>query len=278
LTNLGVHGHSARYLKSLFALDGRVAVVTGAGGGLGRVFARSLAAAGATVVAVDIREAAAEETAQLLRTAGASAEAIPADVSDDAEVIRLASRLESLYPHVNVLVNNAGISTPSRRVHEIAVDEWDEVIRVNLRSAFLCTRAIVPMMFEAESTSIINISSVVGVRALDPSIISQAAYVASKAAIVGLTMQTAADYGSIGIRANAIAPGWHLGTDLGKRVGNYPSPEEQRLLRAQLAQRTPLRRTGEPIELAGLVVYLASDASSFVTGQVLAHDGGWLVW
>jgi 3-oxoacyl-[acyl-carrier protein] reductase len=275
---LGVHNYSERYFESLFALDGRVAVVTGAGGGLGRVFAQSLAAAGATVVAVDIRGPAAEETAQLLRAAGANAEAIRADVSDDSDVSRLASRIESLYPHVSVLVNNAGVSTPSRRVHEIAVQEWDEVIRVNLRSVFLCTRAIIPRMFEAKGPSIVNISSVVGLRALDPSIIAQAAYVASKAAIAGLTMQTAADYGSMGIRANAIAPGWHLGTDLGKRVGNYPSPEEQRLLSAKLAERTPLRRTGEPIELGGLVVYLASDASSFVTGQVWAHDGGWLVW
>lgn len=267
-----------KFLESLFSLNGRVALVTGGGGGLGRVFAQSLAAAGAEVVVVDVRGPSAEETADIIRSAGASAMSLEADVSDERAVQNMASDVARRYEEIHVLVNNAGISTPSRRVHEIPVQEWDETLRVNLRSVFLCTRALLPLMIGVEGSSIINIASVVGMQALDPSIISQASYVASKAGVIGLTMQTAADYGSMGVRANAIAPGWHLGTDLGKRAGNYPTPEEQARLKQELSARTPLQRTGEATELAGLIVYLASDASRFVTGQVIAHDGGWVIW
>lgn len=265
-------------LNDLFSLSGRTAVVTGGGAGLGRVFSRTLAEAGAAVAVVDVIEEGARQTAAAIREGGGGAWSYRADVGDAEQVAAVARKLTTDLGRVNVLVNNAGVSTPSRPVHEIPVEEWDEVIRVNLRSVFLCTRAIVPLMMAAEGPAIVNISSVVGLQALDPSIISQAAYVASKAGIVGLTLQTAADYGAIGIRANAIAPGWHLGTDLGRRVGNYPTPEAQRALEEDLARRTPLRRTALPDELAGLVLYLASDASAFVTGQVIAHDGGWTIW
>ena len=266
------------YAGERFSLDGRVAVVTGAGAGLGREFSLVLASAGAAVVALDIDGEAAESTMALVRDIGGRGLAIEADVSRRSAVNEAAGRINRDLGGADVLVNNAGISTPSRRVHEIPVEEWDEVLRVNLRSTFLMTRGILPLMLDAEGGSIINISSVVGTHALDPALISQADYAASKAGVIGLTLQTAADYGEFGIRANAVAPGWHLGTDLGKRVGNFPTQDEQRELQRVLASRTPLGRTGRPAELGPLILYLASDASSFVTGAVFTHDGGWTAW
>jgi 3-oxoacyl-[acyl-carrier protein] reductase len=133
-------------------------------------------------------------------------------------------------------------------------------------------------MFDATGASIINIASIVGMQALDPSIIAQAGYAASKGGVIGLTMQTAVDYGERAVRANAVAPGWHMGTNLGVRVGNFPTEAEQQRLTEMLVERTPLRRTSTPEELTALILYLASDASSFVTGQVIAHDGGWTAW
>jgi NAD(P)-dependent dehydrogenase (short-subunit alcohol dehydrogenase family) len=230
------------------------------------------------VAAADIDVAAAKKTVEIINSAGGSGRAFQVDVADADSVANLAERLEREFHAINVLVNNAGISTPSRRVHEIPVGEWDEVIAINLRGVFLCSRALLPLMLDAEGPSIVNIASIVGVQALDPSIISQAGYAAAKGGVIGLTMQTAADYGEDGVRANAIAPGWHLGTNLGTRVGNFPTPEDQGRLTEILIERTPLRRTSTPEELAPLVLYLASDASAFVTGQVIAHDGGWTTW
>ena len=258
-----------------FSLTGRRAVVTGGGGGLGRAFCLILAEAGAHVIVVDIDAASAGETAALVEDAGGDASVVACDVSDASAVEAMTKDVESAHPEVNVLVNNAGISTPSRRVADIPVGEWDEVIAVNLRSAFLCTRAMIPMMVGAEGAAIVNIASILGIRAFDPDLISQAGYAAAKGGMIGLTLQTAADYGSDGLRANAIAPGWHFGTNLGARVGNFTTSDEQERLQQSIEQRTPLGRGSTADELSPLVLYLASDASSFLTGQVISHDGGW---
>lgn len=266
------------FLQGLFSLEGRTAVVTGAGAGLGRAFSRALAAAGALVAVADIDLGAAEETIRIIESEGGGGGAFSVDVADADSVAELALGLKAEYDQINILVNNAGISTPSRKVHEIPIEEWDEVIAINLRGVFLCSRAILPLMLRADGPSVINIASIVGVQALDPSIISQAGYAAAKGGVISLTMQMAADYGEQGLRANAIAPGWHLGTNLGIRVGNFPNPEDQQRLHELLVERTPLRRTSTAEELAPLLLYLASDASSFLTGQVIAHDGGWTIW
>ncbi len=258
-----------------FSVEGKRAVVTGGGGGLGRSFCLILAEAGAEVVVVDILGVTAEETVDLVVEAGGYAEAIECDVSNETDVSRMDRRIADSGSPVNILVNNAGISTPSRRVADIPVNEWDEVLSVNLRSAFLCSRALIPSMLRTEYPTIVNVASILGVRAIDPGIISQAGYAASKAGMIALTLQTAADYGSDGLRANAIAPGWHFGTDLGKRVGNFTTPEEDERLHRRVNRRTPLGRGSNAEELAPLVLYLASDASRFVTGQVISHDGGW---
>jgi NAD(P)-dependent dehydrogenase (short-subunit alcohol dehydrogenase family) len=260
----------AKSYRDLFSLAGRRALVTGGGGGLGRMFAFALADAGAEVVVGDIDLDSARETASLV-----GGRAIRIDVGDAESVDKAKRELESAVTELHVLVNNAGISTRSQRTHEIPVDGWDRVIAVNLRGTFLVSRAFIPLMLRTGGGSVVNMASIVGVRALDPDILAQAGYVASKAGVIGLTMQMAVEYGPDGIRVNAIAPGWHLGTNLGASVGNFPTPESVDTLVKQLRARTPLRRTGDPTELAGLLLYLASDASSFVTGQIMSHDGGW---
>jgi NAD(P)-dependent dehydrogenase (short-subunit alcohol dehydrogenase family) len=230
------------------------------------------------VMVADVRPADGAETVSLIREAGGRADAIEVDVGEEDSVDRMAKVVKERYGRLHVLINNAGVSTPPGRVHEIPLATWDRVIGVNLRGTFLCSRALLPLMLETGGGSIVNIASVAGMQGLDPRVIAQAGYVASKAGVIGLTVQMAADYAGDGIRVNAIAPGWHLGTKLGERVGNYPTPEARRRRLEQLIERTPMRRTGEPHELRGLLLYLASDASSFVTGQVIAHDGGWTAW
>jgi NAD(P)-dependent dehydrogenase (short-subunit alcohol dehydrogenase family) len=260
------------------SINGRVSVVTGAGSGLGRAFAHALARASSSVIAGDVDLAAASETAgQVEARGGGSILAWRVDVTDPRSVTTMSEMIRERFGSVHILVNNAGVATPSRLTHEIDVLEWRRVIDTNLTGAFLCSRSLVPLMHHGGS--IVNISSVVGLRGLDPRIaemapnVSSAAYVASKAGIVGLTRQMAIDYATTGIRVNAIAPGWHAGTNLGREGGR--TDDDQRRLEAKVVERTPMKRMGRADELEELVLYLASDAASFVTGQVLAHDGGW---
>jgi len=262
-------------IEDRFSMEGRRVVVTGGGGGFGRAFCLILAEAGAEVVAVDIDRGEAETTAAAVADAGGVAQAIECDVADPVEVERMASELGKSGSGVDVLINNAGNSPPSRKVAEIPVEEWDDVISVNLRSAFLCSRYLIPQMLGRDDPSIINIASVLGMRGFHPEVISQAGYAASKAGMIGLTLQTAADYGDCGLRANAVAPGWHLGTNLSKRAGNFATPEQEARLRQTIHQRIPLQRASNAEELAPLILYLASRASRFVSGSVITHDGGW---
>ena len=238
--------------------------------------AQCLSGAGCSVLSIDIDRAAAEETARIIAGGGGLCTPHACDVSDEAEVSALAAKLS--HQGLDILINNAGVSTVSRKVHEIPVAEWDRVLAVNLRSAFLCTRAFVPHMLGTAGPSIINISSIVGSVALNPRLLSQASYAASKAGMIGLTRQTAADYGARGLRANAIAPGWLMGTDLGSAVGNWSEPAAETELIRQVAEGATLRRPGDKSEIAGLALFLASDASSFVTGQLYTIDGGWTAW
>lgn len=270
---------NAGLADSRFRLDGRVALVTGAGGGLGRAFARSLGQAGARVVVADLDMALAQETAGLVGEDGGQAQALSTDVADVTSVAALAEAVQRDCGRLDVLVNNAGIATRTFRVHEMPVEDWDRLHAVNTRGVFLVTRACLPLMLKAGSGSVINIASVAGLVGVSTELPAVAAnYSASKAAVIGFTRQAAVEYARDGVRFNAIAPGWHLGTQLGRESVNSWAPEQLQGFLAGVHARTPLGRTGTPEELAALCLYLASDASAFMTGQVIAHDGGWTAW
>ncbi len=262
--------------KDIFALDGRVAVVTGAGNGLGRAFARGLADFGAYVICADRDLAGAEETVAQIEAEGGSGAAIACDVSQTQSVDGLFGEVLRLKGGVDILINNAGISTGPRRLHELPVEDWDRLMGINLRGVFLCTKAVVPMMMTAGRGSIINISSIAGLGGFYPGLSRLCAnYSAAKAGVIGLTKQAAMEYARDGLRINAIAPGWHGGTNLGNARRAAMTPEDTQRMEEAVNSRISMGRRGRPEDLVGLVVYLASDASSYVTGQVIAHDGGW---
>jgi NAD(P)-dependent dehydrogenase (short-subunit alcohol dehydrogenase family) len=253
---------------SLFDLTGRTALVTGAGFGLGRAFARALAAHGAEVVAADIDFATAEQTSQLIVQEGGKSSPLQVDVADERSVAALAAATSQ----VDILVNNAGVASLVKRVHEMTTEEWNRVIGIDLTGVFFVTRAILPKMLAQGRGSIVNIASIAGLTGF-PHLGSP--YSAAKAGVAGFTRQLAVEYAKDNIRANAIAPGWHGGTNLGQRTKSGMSAERIEEFEATIRAGTPMGRRGTPEELGGLCVYLASDASSFVTGQVIAHDGGW---
>lgn len=259
----------------LFRLDEKVAVVTGAGNGLGRSFCLGLAAFGATVVCADRNLETADETASLVKQSRGSAEAALVDVAEEESVDALWARIERDFGRADILVNNAGIATGTKRTHEFDVADWDRLIAVNLRGVFLNTKKALALMLPGPG-SIVNIASVAGLRGYWPGFPSLSVnYSASKAGVIGMTRQVAAEYAKEKIRVNAIAPGWHAGTALGDERRATLSREERVRFGEAIQKRIPQGDFGEPDDLIGLVVYLASDASHYVTGQVMVHDGGW---
>jgi NAD(P)-dependent dehydrogenase (short-subunit alcohol dehydrogenase family) len=260
----------------MFRLDGKIAVVTGAASGLGRAFALGLAAQGAQVVCTDRNLDGAEDTAAFAKQAGGRAEAARLDIAKVDEQASFWDDLARRHGQAHVLVNNAGISTGPQRLHEISIEDWDRLMAVNLRGTFLTMRSAVPLMLAGKGGSIVNISSIAGITGYYPGFARLGAnYSASKAAVAGLTRQAAAEYGRDHIRVNAIAPGWHGGTNLGAERRAQSTPDMIRRSEEAIHARVPMGRRGVPDDLVGLVVYLASDASAYMTGQVIAHDGGW---
>ena len=167
---------------------------------------------------------------------------------------------------------------PSVTIGQIDLKDWHEVIDVNLHGVFYCLREGLELMKLQRAGSVINIASIFGLCVGDPTVLSVPPYVASKFAVVGLTKEAAAEYGQYGVRVNCIAPGFFLGTGLGQRTTPATPRQGAGPLAAKLTARTPLQRTGNTKELKGLLLYLASDSSSFMTGQVIALDGGWTIW
>ena len=245
------------------SLEGRVAIVTGGGGGLAEGICATLAASGAAVAAVDQSLEKADRVAELAASSSARCIALEADVSDKASVQEMTERVSSELGGIDVLVNNAAIY-PLRPWTEIEEEEWDRVMAVNLKGYFLCARAAYPSMMERGHGRIINVASItffIGWSGfLD--------YVSSKGAIIGFTRTLAREVGPDGITVNAISPG-AFPTDA-ERV----HPDQEALNRRILEQQS-LKRRGTPQDVGNLAAFLASDAASFITGQTIMIDGGW---
>ena len=266
----------AREIHPLFDLSGRVALVTGGGSGLGVEFCDALAEFGADVVTCARRKAHVEETCKMISKYGHKTLALGVDVSKYDQVQAMFKQIEDTFGRLDILVNNAGVTTRGAVIDQIDVSEWHRLIDIDLHGVFYCMKEGLKMMMKQKKGSIINIASTVGVLALHPDIEPLAPYVAAKSAVIGLTKQGAAEYARHGIRVNCIAPGWHHDTKLAENAGMRVTENDLKAFdETKIIPRTPMRRRGERKELRGLLLYLASDASTFLTGQTIAHDGGW---
>ncbi|MGB1251767.1 MAG: SDR family NAD(P)-dependent oxidoreductase [Candidatus Promineifilaceae bacterium] len=248
---------------SLFAE--KVVVVTGAGSGIGRVTAQKFGAAGAIVVVSDIDEESGFATVDLIEAEGGTATFIDANVAVFAEVKQLIMATVARFGRIDVAVNNAGIGGKSMlKSAEHTHEDWDNIIAVNQTGVFYCMQLELQQMMQQQSGVIINIASVAGLRGLP----SNLAYVASKHAVVGMTKTAAMEYAKYGIRVNAVCPVF--------TVTNLFNPDlfENPALPEKLKRAIPMKRFAEPSEMADAILYLSSDAASFITGHALPVDGG----
>jgi NAD(P)-dependent dehydrogenase (short-subunit alcohol dehydrogenase family) len=249
---------------ALFRLDGNTALVTGAAGGLGAAIARGLSAAGATVAVADLRAEGVKMLADELAAAGTRAHAVEVDVGSLESVERMAGEVEARLGPVDILVNSAGI-THRASAREFPKEQWDRILTVNLTGVWLATQVVGGGMMDRRRGRIINIASIAGRIGLPGTV----AYCASKGGVVMLTRALAVEWAPYNVRVNAIAPSW-FETPLGALIEREPQYAER------VMRRVPFGRMGKPEELVGTAVYLASEASSMVTGHVLAVDGGTL--
>jgi NAD(P)-dependent dehydrogenase (short-subunit alcohol dehydrogenase family) len=201
---------------------------------------------------------------------------VSADLAKEDQVTAAAAKiLDWSGSKADVLINNAGIATPPARLQDVQISDWDRAITINLRSMFLTTRALLPALIESGHGSIINLSSYLALVGVYPNFpVTAIPYATSKAGVVGFTRQLAVEYAKEKVRANAIAPGWHLGTKLGGEAESKMTSTDMKRFVAFMEGASPIGHTGRPDNLVGLVLYLASVASSYLTGQVIAHDGG----
>jgi NAD(P)-dependent dehydrogenase (short-subunit alcohol dehydrogenase family) len=246
---------------SWFDLTGKVALVTGGSKGLGRAMAQALARAGADVAIASRTQRDLDEAAAEIQAAGRRVLAATADVSEEASIQRLVRRVLDRFGQIDVLVNNAGVEGQGA-VTEMDADYWDRVMRVNLRGPMLCCKHVGPHMIERRSGKVINVASVLATRVAR----YMAPYSASKGGLVQLTRTLALEWVRHNVQVNAIAPGYFL-TPMNQDFFQTEAGEK-------LVSSFPTRRLGEPREIEGAVVFLASEATSYVTGSVLYVDGG----
>jgi len=254
-------------------LEGKVGMVTGSASGFGRTTAVRFAEEGARVAVVDIDEARGAETVELVGGAGSEGVLVVEDISSVDGANRAVSATVDRFDGLDVLVNNAGISQgePQRDTWDAAEEVWDRVMRVNLKSVYACSKAAIPQLLERGGGSIISVASIA---AWSP--VGGAAYAASKGAILSYTRNISRELASRRIRANCVSPGFmRTPMSTGERHGLSADEQEARL--ADMGRRVPMRQVGSTLDIANAIVYLASDESSYITGQELVVDGGYLV-
>lgn len=250
-------------MDTSFTLDGRVAFVTGGSRGLGREISLALARAGAHVVVVSRHLADVERVAQEIEQLGVKSLALKADVTVRADAAHAVQTTVDQFGRIDILVNNAGVNW-RKPILDFEEDDWDKILRTNLFACHLCAKAVCPNMMKRGKGSIINIASMLASVVIP----ERGVYAASKAGLVQLTRYLAVELAEYGIRANAVCPGpfeTEMVRKMMEKEGGYD----------YFLQRMPMKRIGQPAEIGGTVVYLASDASSFVTGTTIYIDGGW---
>jgi NAD(P)-dependent dehydrogenase (short-subunit alcohol dehydrogenase family) len=245
-------------------LQGKVALVTGGGSGIGRASALACAREGAKVVISDIAIAGGEETVRMVKAAGGEATFVEADASKATEVEVLINKVVETYGRLDCAFNNAGIEGEIQQTTECSEENWDRVLAVNLKGVWLCMKYEIPVMLKQGSGAIVNTSSVAGLVGFQ----GLPAYVASKHGVAGLTKTAALEYAKSGIRVNAVCPGVINTPMVARLFSNQPHWGET------VQAMEPVARMGKPEEVAEAVVWLCSDAASFVTGSAMAVDGG----
>jgi NAD(P)-dependent dehydrogenase (short-subunit alcohol dehydrogenase family) len=249
----------------IFHLTGKTAIVTGASRGIGQAIAKGFAKAGADLILVSRNRSALEKVAKEIETLGRKAFPISADIGNPEEIQRTIDTTLKISPRIDILVNNAGISPVLKKAEEMDLKEWEEILRVNLTGTFLFCQAVGKKMIQQGGGKIINMVSVGAVVGFP----RQIAYCVTKGGVLQLTKVLSIEWAKHNIQVNAIGPAY-IETELTKGM------RESKIISEDLLRKTPMGRFGNPEEIVGAALYLASDASSYVTGQTLFVDGGWL--
>jgi NAD(P)-dependent dehydrogenase (short-subunit alcohol dehydrogenase family) len=264
--------------KGIFDLSGKVALITGGSRGIGRAYAEAVAAFGANVAIAARDQGKIDETLGILSKYKIKTLGISADMTKEEDIKKMVDETVKKFGHIDILFNNAGIARPQRPIHEEVIADFDIIISTNLRGPFLVLKYVLPGMIKQNKGAIINTSSTAGIRAEIPEIAS-VAYGAAKAGINVMTQIAAIEYAKYHIRVNCIAPGIHyseIGHD-NPRSNIIPTPQQVAAMQERtkkIMEDIPMNRRAEADELAGLAVLLASDAASYITGQIIVQDGG----